>query len=623
MTDTNNVSMAMKASTVELVHNQELRIGVSSNQVVRIWLIKGTAEIFGVELKQSKPDMSKRKMKQNSKHKGKEGSGEGGGGGGGGTNGTGNEKSGEKEVINVGEEMNLKSAYEFKNCHISIYTCNEEGCKVVISGETQYSYVSNETPMMTYINYNYSLTNMRRCAQMALIDKEMDSNRDSKEHMMIDDDDDDDDDDYVIGGVGGNINSNNSNSNSNNSNNSSIINASSSISITTTTATTTTTTTTTTSIGSDSSNVPSHSAIDAIIEKEANTFGPRVMIVGPANTGKATLARILANYGVRSGFCPILVDLDCSLNLMTIPGAIAAMGMTESTNFEVGLHLNSNTLMSKDIIGGSMIYSNQCKPIVYYYGHLDPSSKSEVYRICVSSLALAVKERLIQCNAYRCGGVIIKCHNSLCSSPSVLGEVIDVFKVNVIIVVDDEYLYNHLKTAHKDRHIAVEKVTKSGGVKQKDETERQALRQRIIRNYFYGCLNDFEPSSISFDAKWARIYQIGKDKTESSLLPMDEKSAVQKFSFLPVRMDASLRGQVLAVLHEDLDQKKSETDTVEMSCVMGFVHVTDVSASQTLYGVGLASQSQVPFEITLLSPTLDSELYKKCFLKGNVVWTDR
>jgi len=56
---------------------------------------------------------------------------------------------------------------------------------------------------------------------------------------------------------------------------------------------------------------------------------------------------------------------------------------------------------------------------------------------------------------------------------------------------------------------------------------------------------------------------------------------------------------------------------------MGFVHVTDVSASQISYGGGLSSQLQTPFEITLLSPNLDSELHKKCFLKGNVVWTDR
>jgi polyribonucleotide 5'-hydroxyl-kinase len=44
----------------------------------------------------------------------------------------------------------------------------------------------------------------------------------------------------------------------------------------------------------------------------ARTRGPRVMIVGPPDTGKTTLARVLLNYGVREGERPMLVDLDVS-----------------------------------------------------------------------------------------------------------------------------------------------------------------------------------------------------------------------------------------------------------------------------------------------------------------------
>lgn len=38
--------------------------------------------------------------------------------------------------------------------------------------------------------------------------------------------------------------------------------------------------------------------------------GPRVMIVGPTDTGKSSLSRILASYAARLGRTPTVVDLD-------------------------------------------------------------------------------------------------------------------------------------------------------------------------------------------------------------------------------------------------------------------------------------------------------------------------
>lgn len=38
--------------------------------------------------------------------------------------------------------------------------------------------------------------------------------------------------------------------------------------------------------------------------------GPRVIILGPADSGKSSLTRMLLNWGVRCGFEPMFVDLD-------------------------------------------------------------------------------------------------------------------------------------------------------------------------------------------------------------------------------------------------------------------------------------------------------------------------
>ena len=44
--------------------------------------------------------------------------------------------------------------------------------------------------------------------------------------------------------------------------------------------------------------------------KVANGQGPRVMVVGPTDSGKSTLCRILINYALQSDWSPTYVDLD-------------------------------------------------------------------------------------------------------------------------------------------------------------------------------------------------------------------------------------------------------------------------------------------------------------------------
>jgi len=63
----------------------------------------------------------------------------------------------------------------------------------------------------------------------------------------------------------------------------------------------------------------------------------KVMIVGEADSGKSTLANILAAYAVRLGRCPTFVDLDVGQGMITVPGGIAAAALdSNSMSVEVG-----------------------------------------------------------------------------------------------------------------------------------------------------------------------------------------------------------------------------------------------------------------------------------------------
>jgi polynucleotide 5'-kinase involved in rRNA processing len=51
--------------------------------------------------------------------------------------------------------------------------------------------------------------------------------------------------------------------------------------------------------------------------------------VGPTDSGKSTIAQILAAYAVRMDRSPVLVDLDVGQSGLTIPGCISAAQLSK------------------------------------------------------------------------------------------------------------------------------------------------------------------------------------------------------------------------------------------------------------------------------------------------------
>ena len=68
--------------------------------------------------------------------------------------------------------------------------------------------------------------------------------------------------------------------------------------------------------------------------------GPRTIIVGPTDSGKSSLCKLLLNYATRTGWEPVYVDLDVGQGMITVPGSIAATSIKEPIHPELGLNLN-------------------------------------------------------------------------------------------------------------------------------------------------------------------------------------------------------------------------------------------------------------------------------------------
>ncbi|PKH98595.1 hypothetical protein CRG98_049703 [Punica granatum] len=80
--------------------------------------------------------------------------------------------------------------------------------------------------------------------------------------------------------------------------------------------------------------------------------GPRVIVVGPKDSGKSTLSRMLLSWAAKQGWKPTFVDLDVGQGFITIPGSIAATPIELPIDPVEGVPLEM--------------------PLVYFYGHVTP-----------------------------------------------------------------------------------------------------------------------------------------------------------------------------------------------------------------------------------------------------------
>ena len=301
---------------------------------------------------------------------------------------------------------------------------------------------------------------------------------------------------------------------------------------------------------------------------------PVTLILGDANAGKTTLAKVLVSYATKMGRFPMFVNLDPTQPAFSPPGSIAAVPVSHVLDIE------DPSFGMGTINGPAQTHHKQ--PIVFDYGLAQTSQSPEFYQTLVGHLSEVVQARVAQDDRVRHSGIIIDTPTSMSSDEdSLLLDVISKFHVTSVLVVGKERLAVQLQRKLAPSGPIVVNVPQSGGVTDDDDTFLRQVQRRAITEYFFGSHRQaLSPFTITTSLKELAVFRPleQNDMTEGALLTKVEPSAV-------------LQNCVLAFVNASPSQPLDEIARAE---TLGFVQVTEADDTKQLAKVLMTAAGSLP-----------------------------
>ncbi|KAI0665305.1 hypothetical protein C8Q70DRAFT_943580 [Cubamyces menziesii] len=375
-------------------------------------------------------------------------------------------------------------------------------------------------------------------------------------------------------------------------------------------------------------------------DDEGSSDPPRVLVLGPENSGKTSVCKILANYTVRAGqdWAPMLVNVDPSEGGWAVPGAISAA----SISAPIQTSTPANPLGSVATSAPNHVSSNALLPLSYWYGHAEMRRNPLLMDRLIRNLGENIRDRWENDTIGRSSGLIVDTPSSFAASSgtgsdhrlTMIKACVDAFNINVILVVGHEKLNVEMQRMYGNR-MAVVKIPKSGGVVELDPAYRERVHKYQLHNYFYGYLieppaglstkahvqageqtpeltSHLSPSSMSVNFGDITIYRIGEETmAPTSALPIGATRAVSEMQPLlvdPAQPGSGLYNAVLAILAPpNPDESERYDEEVLDLPVVGYVVITALDLPNR--------------RMTVLSPT-QSSLVGKTAIVGSFEWSE-
>ena len=278
-----------------------------------------------------------------------------------------------------------------------------------------------------------------------------------------------------------------------------------------------------------------HFALERIREEAIinGLQGPRVLILGPDNAGKTSLAKLLTAYANRAGRQPIVVNLDPKEGMLSIPGTLSTAAFSSIIDVEQGWG-------SSPTNGPTQVPVKL--PLIYYYGLANAEEKTDVYKPLTTRVALSAMNRLHEDEEAKAAGCIIDTPGVISQGKGgydLIQHILSEFSgktivqwlspyssstnlfsaVTVLITLGSERLssdmvrrFNGQKSGALET-VTVLKLDKSGGCVDRDSEFMQQYRKAQVREYFFGDLhNPLSPHTQQVDFDQVTIFKIAECK---------------------------------------------------------------------------------------------------------------
>lgn len=282
---------------------------------------------------------------------------------------------------------------------------------------------------------------------------------------------------------------------------------------------------------------------------------PRVLVVGPPDSGKTTVIRILSNLASKQNWHPTVVDLDVGLGLINMPGCISATVWQSHVNVD---------------------YSFFHDPVIaYYYGYLTPQEAPEHYKILVETIAAVIDRKSCSTDRLASSGLFIDTigfrdglgYDLLCHQA-------EFFACDVVIVIGQRKLYyrflQHARhvSSSSGRQINVLKLPRSSEAVIRTSEIRRLNRNLRIANYFYNAEvthNNLPIYHVPFGS--IEVYRIGGNKASTSTLAFGSIVLYNPLKVTTLTIDSELEHSILAVSHAVTPHE------ILLSNVAGFIQI--------------------------------------------------
>ncbi|KAG1471845.1 hypothetical protein G6F56_001894 [Rhizopus delemar] len=332
--------------------------------------------------------------------------------------------------------------------------------------------------------------------------------------------------------------------------------------------------------------------------KAEKELGPRVLVVGPHDVGKTSLCKILASYSLRQGGTPIYLSLDTSEGSITMPGAITATSIQHIIDVEEGFGSSATTAAS---VGSATM------PLAYYYGFESPAENVKLYKLVTTKLAEAVKSRMAVDEDCRTSGLIIDTSGLVDQvGYETIQHAVQAFSVNVVIVLGHERLYSDLhRILSSNADLSIIKLSKSGGVVERDKQFKNMLQRTKVHEYFYGTPKcELSPYSMLINYGDINVWRVGDVIAPSSALPLGMEGSSNETQIVKVDSYEMCLHSVMAILNAPPDEHENK---LLESNVVGFIYISDINEEKR--------------KLTVLSPS-PGRLPRQHLLMGSFKWME-